>query len=325
MSAVRSILFAAAGLAAAAGVGAVAVIAMRSAAEPRLVAPYQMQSRALVEKPPPEARWFDTEWGWVVVRSGDDAALVADDIRAAMAAFYRHFGVQPQRGAVVDLEFAGLAPALKQAGAAWVLPWPFRVAGAPGEPGTAGDPRSALRHEIGHALFLALVMPNTRGRQYGGDAPDWLDEATAMLAETPAVLAGRRARFAEAAAAGRVAPLTALIAAAHPLFGAAGLDQVIGDPSRQTGVPRVVKLEADASGISIDRIADFYATSLAVADYLIERSGDERVLARIADIIRRDSKPGWLATLCDRGILPLRPESVDADFAAWASARGSGA
>ena len=43
---------------------------------------------------------------------------------------------------------------------------------------------------------MAVADPNDPIE--GGDAPDWLDEAAAMMAETPSATTARRSRFAEA-------------------------------------------------------------------------------------------------------------------------------
>lgn len=270
---------------------------------------------------PADVRWFDTEWGWIGVTRDDDAAVVAEDVRAAVAAFYRYFGRRPEPGAVLDLGFAGLAPELRAAGAAWLLPWPFRAGGAPGSDAHHGDVRSALRHEIGHALYLSLMLGNTRRNQYGGEAPDWLDEAAAMMGETPDATRLRRIQFAEAVSAGRVPSFSQLIAAEHPLFGDAYLRLAMAN-AQKAGEPTVLKINPAETRIDPVAIADFYASSRALADYLIERSGDDRILARISEELRIGGTSGdWLARLSADGLLPFRPDEADADFAIWAARR----
>lgn len=73
---------------------------------------------------------------------------------------------------------------------------------------TSLEPR-AIRHEVAHLLFLNGVWPSTRGRstRYGGDAPDWLDEAAAVAAESEGLTDARRAAFRKAARASQLIPL----------------------------------------------------------------------------------------------------------------------
>lgn len=325
MPALRPVLFLSAGLAVAAGLGAAGGSRFAPDDPSPVADPHRLATPPVAVDGAAAAQWFDMEWAWIGVTGDGDGAPVAHDVRAAIAAFYRYFGRRPDRGAVVDLDYAALAPALASAGATWLLPWPFRIEGMPGEPGTDGDARSALRHEIGHALFLSVMVPNTRGNQYGGDAPDWLDEAAAMLVETPATLSARRERFAAAAAAERLSPLHEIIAARHPLYGDAVLGGAVADARRNSGDPVVLKV--DASRVRVDRevLADFYASALGVAEYLMERSGDERILAVVASLARDDeSGTAWLRRLCETGKLPVAFDAVDADFAAWAKSRVAG-
>lgn len=54
-----------------------------------------------------------------------------------------------------------------------------------------------LRHELGHSLYQAVFWPQytADGSHYGTPAPDWLDEASAILMEPETMLADRRAQF----------------------------------------------------------------------------------------------------------------------------------
>lgn len=320
--ALRRILVPALWFAGAAGLGAGLAMQFREARPASdIVTPHALSAGPVAA--PADVRWFDTEWGWIGVTRDDDAAVVAEDVRAAVAAFYRYFGKRPRPGAVLDLGFAGLAPELKEAGAAWLLPWPFHAGGAPGNDSHHGDVRSALRHEIGHALYLSLMVGNTRGNQYGGDAPDWLDEAAAMMGETPEATRLRRQQFADAVIAGRVPPLSQLIAAVHPLFGDARIRLALAS-AQTAGEPVVLKINPAETGMDPVVIADFYANARALADYLIERSGDERILARISVMLSNGAEPSaWLARLCAAHSLPFSLDEADADFAAWSARRAA--
>ncbi|HLK58381.1 MAG TPA: aspartyl protease family protein [Chthonomonadaceae bacterium] len=69
-------------------------------------------------------RCFDTEFGWIFAGDAMQARRIAQDIRAAAAAFQRAFGVVPGRGAVVAADMGTPLPAqgLAQAGAHWLMP-----------------------------------------------------------------------------------------------------------------------------------------------------------------------------------------------------------
>lgn len=303
------------------GVGLSYVMRQPAGSGSEIAAPYRVRGAGPVAAPA-AVRWFDTEWGWIGVARDTDAAIVAEDVRAAVAAFYRYFGKRPEPGAVLDLDFAALGPDLKSAGTAWLLPWPFRASGAPGGDVHHGDARSALRHEIGHALFLLLMVPNTRGNQYGGDAPDWLDEAAAMMAETAQATRLRRVQFAEAFAAGRVPAFTQLITGEHPLFGNVRVELAVAAAQSGPGAPAVLRLDAAETGVDPAVVGDFYASARAIADYLIARSGDDRILARVSALVRGGGgSSAWLGVLCAQHVLPVELGLIDADFAAWAAAQ----
>ena len=265
--------------------------------------------------------WHDTEWGWIVTDSTQSAGQASIDLRAAIAAFYVHFGVRPERGAIIQSRYAGLFQPLKATGLHWQVPWRFAAAtsGATDSGGHSADQRSALRHEIAHALFIAHVIPGTRKGQYGGDAPDWLDEAAAMTAETQDGAAARRRAFISLVRAGRLRRLSDFVAAEHPLFNAPAIKAALAEASRANPQNPVV-LSFKASDIGVDRqaVGDFYAQSRAVFDFLQETSGDQRILATIAaDFMQTRDPLSWM-TLIEPGRTPQDAiKSVDAAFQTW--------
>lgn len=129
-------------------------------------------------------------------------------------------------------------------------------------------------------------------------------------------------RFADAVRAGRVPAFHILIAESHPLFGAPKVQHALARSGGSGSAPVVLALSPEDAGVSGEVIADFYAITRAMADYLIARSGDERILARIATLIAEQHDAlAWLDNLCADGTLPVAAEVIDSDFAAWAAAR----
>lgn len=333
-------------------------------AEPsRPLSIYPLPHSAETAKDLPNSFWYDSEWGWLVFEDPASAQEAAAGVRAAVAAFYLHFGILPTRGAVMSTRLGALHADLTKLGASWIIPWSFgpieplvqesqseaasNVAGRlidqgfaeplPGltravhvalgqaDTGASGhdmhhiEARSALRHEIAHALFLAFVIPNTRKPQYGGDAPDWLDEAAALIAETNDVTALRRRHFADQVRAGRVPPLAQMLTDQHPVFAAPAVQRILGDLRKSAPTsPVLVQLTPAEAGIDRRAVADFYAQSRAIVDYLIARSGDVRILGRIAASIRETGDPlAWVETLEPRGTLPKAIDALNKDFADW--------
>lgn len=266
------------------------------------------------------ALWHDTEWGWIVADSTSAARQAAIDLRASVAAFHAHFGIAPGRGAIIQSRYAGLFEPLKAAGLEWQVPW--RIASpSTGQAavGHSADHRSALRHEVAHALFIALVISSTRKGQYGGDAPDWLDEAAAMTAETPEGTAARREAFMLMVEQGRVRALSQFVAEEHPLFEAPAIKSALAEARKRDPQSPVV-LSFNARDIGIDRqaVGDFYAQSRAVLDFLQETTGDQRILAAIArDFLKTRDPLSWV-TLVEKELAQDDAiAAIDAAFQQW--------
>ena len=86
------------------------------------------------------------------------------------------------------LIFAGPMKSLPSNGCAVVFPWQF----APSAGNARRLPSHVLPHEIGHVLFIRYLAPESGSDQYGGGAPDWLDEMAAMAFEDAVGVAIRR-------------------------------------------------------------------------------------------------------------------------------------
>lgn len=147
--------------------------------------------------------------------------------------------------------------------------WPFA------EPGTVGrsPPSHVLPHEIGHAAFLHFLIPRTVDDEYGGDAPDWLDEMVAIAFEDSVGVANRRADGRRHAERHALIPLRRLLAMTHPEWVAAG-PSTGQSPGGNLGVPGSPDTPA------------YYATVRLLFDYLVARTGNPQVLRDLADAAR---------------------------------------
>jgi hypothetical protein len=300
--------------------------------------------------------WYRASLGWIVAPGECAAREVAVEMEAALTAFERHFGQPAPRGAVVDVAHSRHALALKEAGAAWVLPWRFEQAAesdapraqaireqvrsqlaaagrAPepeqvevlvqqalvqlGEPDAPSSPPAlapkAIRHEIAHLLFMQAVWPSSgkRPEQYGGDAPDWLDEAAAVVAESEEMTRNRRALFRELAASGGTIPLAEYLEMTHPVYADRQFRAMIDEAraARADGEPVVIS--ASLADDRVERARAFYAQTRGFVDYLFERTGDRRVLGDIA-VELRDEASGFADWLQRHGAVRGLPDGIEA-------------
>ncbi|MEE4303880.1 MAG: hypothetical protein V2J19_06955 [Wenzhouxiangella sp.] len=306
--------------------------------------------------------WYRASLGWILAPGDCAARQVAEEMDAASAAFERHFGVLAPRGVVIDVAHARHAPALKKAGAAWVLPWRFeeadeaavaraetiraqvraQLASGGREPdpaqvealveralaqlGEAGaveasslEPK-AIRHEIAHLLFMHAVWPSSagRGEQYGGDAPDWLDEAAAVVAESADMTEARRQAFRELARSGRTIPLEEYLRMEHPVFAGRDFQALVDRARAQAEAGGAAVVSASLSPDRLERARAFYAQTRAFTDYLVARQEDQRVLADIAGAMRSGlSFEDWLSTDGPGRRLPVDLEALERDFLVW--------
>ncbi|HEU0045909.1 hypothetical protein [Sphingomonas sp.] len=174
------------------------------------------------------------------------------------------------------------------------------------------DDRDHIPHELAHLwygeLFWTDVARPPRDR-YGSAAPDWLDEAAAILMESDTRAATHRNRFSDgrdpdrerAAAIPPEIPLADLMTMPHPVSDRLPAPGGAPGPIRLTSAPSL-----------------FYAEIRVLADYLIERSGDRRIFAAISDGMRQGgSFAEWLARDGARHRLPATLAGLDADWQRW--------
>lgn len=132
------------------------------------------------------------------------------------------------------------------------------------------------QHEIGHAVFAAVFYRNAAPADgYGTPAPDWLDEAAAIVVENQALNEARRARY-SARDSAVCRPLASLFSTRHPQSSTGGV--------RGTVTVRVaVGPPTSEQGKEVSETAAFYMRVRAFLDYL--ESVRPRVFPAFADAV----------------------------------------
>lgn len=186
-------------------------------------------------------------------------------------------------------------------GCTFLFPWNFprTRAGAP------RLPTHVLPHEIGHTLFIRFLVPRTGIDEYGGGAPDWLDEMAAIAFEDPSGVRMRRMEARRHAERGALIPLARLLSMPHPEWSArqTAAGAAAESPIRQ---PRSAETPA------------FYATLRALLDFLIDRTRNERVLRLLAEQARADAPlDRWLLGHSGPGAAAKGLSGLDAEIRAF--------
>lgn len=284
----------------------------------------QMEYRVLAPGGP---KAFETKHATIITDSARKAKWADERLQDAAANFIQTFGVSPGRGLIVEMPYASYAKAIPKAQRRWTLPWMpqyFRsgdqASDRPGDHHFDND--SGIQRELNHVFFTAAIIPSARRLQYGGDAPDWLDEAVALAGESPKVKARRRADFAGQVCAGRLVPLDRFVAQQHPLFASPAMQKFIAEQRNAAkGAPVMATIGEKQLDLPRHALADFYAQSNAIAEFLAEDSGDPKILGLIArslqaNLERADGQgERWVADFNKAGKQPL-----GARFTAWAFA-----
>lgn len=285
---------------------------------------------------PPAPVCVATPYGLAYADTEDEANIAAGALRDTGERFALHFGSAPPGALilsttldpVVAREFA------KSHGLDYAQVWlpakakrrmmerAMRQAGLDrgridaGLARTADQDEVTLRHEVGHAMYAALYWPDAFGsleQRYGTPAPDWLDEAVAILMETPASQAHHLASFIDAARRTTIPDLAEFLEAEHPVRSAGLARALARGPKSQSGVQMTV-----ASGGGFPGLETFYGQSLLLGLFLGETSGDPTILAPISAAIANGATfEQWLAQDGPRYRLPATVAGLQAEWDAW--------
>ncbi|GMN04543.1 hypothetical protein [Erythrobacter sp. MTPC3] len=186
-------------------------------------------------------------------------------------------------------------------GCAFVMRW---VLTAP-ENGYSKLPSSILPHEIGHQIFIQFLMPPTGEDEYGGSAPDWLDEMAALAFEDARGIGSRRSAARMLAQSNGLIPIDELLLMTHPEW----------KPRSSDAEPRVwgVPMQPTSS-----QTFAFYSTIRALFDFLIKETGDEQVIRRLVEHIQANkSVEGWFEENLAVDHSDFSFNQVDADLKAY--------
>lgn len=305
----------------------------------------------------------DTPYGVVVgpIEGGGEAAVVlaAEEARLAEQTWTSIFGIEPPPYAVV-LDQALPSETLRDAGVPRVLPWTsmtarrammeqgIRDAVARQVPASQVEALTAaallqaapqmqvsldksaqpgvLAHELGHIWYiLGFWADAPQGdERYASPAPDWLDEAAAVLMEREAMTEARRAAFRrDWAAAARSTAVSDLMSEVHPAFASGASIAKLTDGADTATEPVVMVMSGDEfqrrTGTDIGAAAAFYTRVRAFLDFMEAKTGDHQALVRLTAHLREgDTVADWFAQDPAGRQMGGSVSAADTAFKAWA-------
>ncbi len=191
--------------------------------------------------------------------------------------------------------------------------------------------RGTIAHELGHLWLKKHVNGIGESDGYGSALPDWVDEVAAVLNENPALAAHRRAGLADLIAGEGnkgLYPLSEYLSMPHPLLASEtsreAIREAIARQSEANGGSGVVVLSgAEAEELmAASNPLRFYIQSRAFADFLIERSGDARIMLSIVDAMKEGTDFGaWLAAQGRAHGLAADLPDLERDWKSWLAAQ----
>jgi len=267
----------------------------------------------------------DSSIAYILMQDVSLAATAKKHAERTYQRFARYFGDPDSRGLVYQDSLSALPDAWR---VDWRLPWRPTAANAVG----AVETTNILAHELGHRLFAAEIWPErgAQGRNYGTTAPDWLDETAAILLETADDTKRRRKLFSALANADNVLLLADFFEAKHPSLTNKKIADAIDkarNKARETGSdPVTVRVTLRAPRLTWDNPAAFYAQTRAFVDFLLERTGEERVFLEIAEHLEAGGDMGsWLAESATARAAGLGPDlpALERQWQDWIAAQAA--
>lgn len=302
--------------------------------------------------------------GFFYAKESANAQIMASDGLTAWQQFQTYFGQKPHLGSVVSIGTSGSIGAeaknvLKEAGSSWVLPWldnqdrakfiensikqqvANQMKGQPqavidaavatamnqvrGQTKHSAKQKGALKHEIGHLLFMKTFWPekNTHkgGAHYGGPAPDWLDEVAAILLENDELTKGRREHLFALIDQQSLVPLSKLFSMDHPMKKSKALAEKIAQRGQKKGDSITLIQGAEATKLAGDA-ANFYTQNRGLIDFLLETSKQPLIFADITKHMANDkSMDDWLKERGKAFHLASDMNGLQAQWDAWLQAK----
>lgn len=196
---------------------------------------------------------------------------------------------------------------------------------------------ATVSHELGHYWFWQGYWPKStlsEDKHYGGPSPDWLDEMSAVLMESPVSFNDRVKQFGQRYATYRADPqkadentrltvdLVNFLSETHPAHQQVKLlSQQVGGETKKDSFRATVFTGEEARKI-IEGGARFYLQSAVASQYLIDRTGNRQIFARIAEAFARgETMAQWLASKEPKGKLPRDLKALQADWLVWLDQR----
>jgi hypothetical protein len=241
-----------------------------------------------------------TNFGYVVVHKSDRRAAIREG-SAVRSKARIELGLSETEFGIVDEQCSESGWEEPDKDNIAVYPWAFRAERSPEQ---STPELQVLRHEIGHSLFIRFLIPSTKAIQYGGDAPDWLDEMAAVSFEAPDDRAIRRCELSLYARTSGLLPFKHFLSMTHP------------EHRREAATAQQRGFTSYAPSNKETPI--FYAMVSGFDDYLRARLKGKHVVPELVNAFRRGRPLGEFLV----NELKLKNEGgnfheLDADFKDW--------
>jgi hypothetical protein len=241
-----------------------------------------------------------TNFGFVVVLKNDKRAAIREGVAAKKKAKSELDLNAPEFG-IIDERCTKLGWGEPDVDNIIVYPWVFHVARSPE---ISAPEINILRHEIGHSLFIRFLIPSSQAIQYGGDAPDWLDEMAAVSFEATKDRAIRRCELSLYARTSGLLPFKRFLSMKHP--------------EHRGKVDISQERELTSFALRSKETLVFYAMVSGFDEYLRARLIGRRVILELVRAFKREEPLGEFIM----SQLNLKNEGnnfhkLDEDFRAW--------
>lgn len=282
---------------------------------------------------PPADSCTASAYGLVYGSSRRDIETGARALESAAGQFRMYFGMEPPPGMLV-LSRNYTSEAARTLAAAHSLAYGISWLPASASPGARPDTGASrrpggarrdrglhedtLRHELGHAMHGAAFWPGLVSDTpiYGSPGPDWLDESVALLMEMPESQQQRGARFFAMyrSSPDAVAPLSTFLTMQHPALALQEMMRRRGQASA-SGVVSMELAPGDPTTLALDM---FYGQSLVFAAFLVDASGEVRVLREVSEAAAAGILfERWLAGRGEASRLPPTLPLLQARWDEW--------
>lgn len=241
---------------------------------------------------------ISTIFGHVRVEGGN-IREATEEGEAAHSAARNVLRIRDPRFDIVEVDYTFYKWGDQSSDGTSIYVWPFKRSS---DNKQQRPPVHLLRHEIGHDLFIRYLVPSTKPDQYGGDAPDWLDEMAAVAFEGETLRATRRRSAVRYAREAKLIPLQRFLTMIHPEMEAGSISPLSDQP--------VTAFEPAS-----DDTPQFYVMASAFYDFLVARTRNPAIVAELATAFRKgEPLEQWILarTGHKNGI-----QALNADFQAW--------